>query len=129
MLANLFLRFTGILFALYGGFLYLDPQYLMELLALGDGSAARVEVRAMYGGLQLAMGVFLILASLRGPLYTEVALVVAIAVFAGLATARAAGLMIDGVDGYNLGACIYEAISLVIAILLYQKQRSANQAS
>ena len=128
MIAKLFLGFTGALFALYGGFLYLNPQFLIDLLALGDGTAALVEVRAMYGGLQLAVGAFLILAATRGPLYVEVGLVVLIACFAGLASARAAGLIIDGVDGYNLGACIYEAISLVVAIVLFQKQRSANLA-
>ena len=44
-----------------------------------------------------------------------------VALFAGLASARAAGLIIDGVDSYNLYACIYEAASLVVAIWLLQR--------
>ena len=121
LIANLFLRCTGLLFTLYGGYLYLDPQYLIDLLELGNGAPARVELRAMYGGLQLAMGVFLILATFRDAGFRQTALAVSVALFAGLASARAAGLIIDGVDSYNLYACIYEAASLVVAIWLLQR--------
>ena len=124
-MTKLFLGFTGLLFTLYGGYLYLDPQYLIDLLELGDGAAARVELRAMYGGLQLAIGVFLLLAAYKGSEFLQFGLIVLITCFAGLASARAAGLLIDGVDGYNLGACLYEALSLVVAIVLYQRGKTA----
>ncbi|MEM1110921.1 MAG: DUF4345 family protein [Pseudomonadota bacterium] len=129
MLTKLFLRFTGFLFALYGAYLYMDPQFLIDLLALGDSTAARVEIRAMYGGLQLAVGAFLILSTFRDPPFIETGLIVLIACFAGLASARAAGMIVDGVDGYNLGATIYESISLLIAILLLKKGQPAKDTS
>jgi hypothetical protein len=121
---NLYLRFTGVLFSLYGAYLYMDPQYLIDLLELGESAAARTELRAMYGGLQLGVGIFLLLAAQKDKAFKQFTCIVLIAIFAGLSTARAAGMIIDGIDNYNLYACIYEAISLLIAILLYNRLRA-----
>ncbi len=118
---KLFIRFTGLLLTLYGAFLYFDPQYLIDLLELGGGHPARTELRAMYGGLQLGVGVFLLLAAQKDTAYQQMACTVMIACFTGLSTARAAGMLVDGVDSYNLYACLYEAATVVLAILCHNR--------
>ena len=116
-----FLRFIGIVFAGYGAYLCFDPNYLMELLQLGDSVPGKVEVRAMYGGLQLGVGLLLLWGAQRPPVQQQMACAVLIACFAGLAGARAVGLLLDGQDSYNLAAFIFESASLLISVYLYAK--------
>ena len=116
-----FLRFTGVVFASYGAYLCFNPQFLVELLEIGDSVPAKVEVRAMYGGLQLGIGLLLLWGAQRAPVQQLIACAVMIACFAGLAGGRGVGMLIDGGDGYNLPAFIYETASLLISVYLYYK--------
>lgn len=116
-----FLRFIGVVFAGYGIYLCFDPSYLFELLELEESIPGKVEVRAMYGGLQLGVGLLLLWGAQRPPIQQQMACAVMIACFGGLAGARAVGLLIDGQDSYNLAALIFESASLLISVYLYAK--------
>ena len=116
-----FLRLIGVVFSGYGLYLCFDPNYLMELLQLGDSIPGKVEVRAMYGGLQLGVGLLLLWGAQRPPIQQQMACAVMIACFAGLAGLRAVGLLLDGQDSYNLAAFIFESASLLVSVYLYAK--------
>ena len=116
-----FLRFIGVVFASYGAYLCFDPNYLIELLEIGDSVPAKVEVRAMYGGLQLGVGLLLLWGAQRSAIEQKMACAVLIACFAGLAGGRAVGLLLDGQDSYNLAALIFESASLLISVYLYSR--------
>ncbi|MEH6568351.1 MAG: DUF4345 family protein [Halioglobus sp.] len=116
-----FLRFTGVVFASYGAYLCFNPQFLVDLLEIGASIPAKVEVRAMYGGLQLGIGLFLLWGAQRAPIQQQIACAAMIACFAGLAGGRGVGMLIDGGDSYNLPALIYETASLLISVFLYYK--------
>ncbi|MFT4824232.1 MAG: hypothetical protein ACJAUG_002340 [Halioglobus sp.] len=114
-----FLRFIGVIFASYGAYLCFEPNFLIEMLKMGDSVSAKVEVRAMYGGLQLGVGLLLLWGAQRPAIQQQMAYAVMIACFAGLAGGRAVGLLLDGQDSYNLAALIFETASLLVSVYLY----------
>lgn len=129
MLPRAFLIITGLIFTLYGAYCLLNPMIINEYTGMGlADNTALIEVRAMYGGLQLTAGLYLLFCSMQANRFRE-ALLVSVFVFAGLAGARAFGLAIDGGDnGYNFGAVIYESISGLLALVclkLANKQSSS----
>ncbi len=126
-LARAFLIFNGIVFGSYGVLCLVDPSTVTDFTDMQLPTiTATIEARAMYGGLQLTMGLLLLYCARQTPLIAH-GLVVAIFIFAGLAGARAIGLAIDGGDSnYNLAATAYESICGVIAVLLL---RNAGQSS
>lgn len=88
----------------------LAPE-LLEATGLGvDNAGARTEVRAFYGGLELALGLFLALAG-RRPERRAVALWLMMAVFAGIGAGRSIGLLVEGeTSGVHLAALITELV-------------------
>jgi len=116
-----FLRLIGVIFSGYGLYLCFYPGYFFDLLELQASAPATVEVRAMYGGLQLGVGLLLLWAAQRSPIQQQMACAVMIACFAGLAGMRGVGMLLDGQDGYNLAAMIFESASLVFSVYLYAR--------
>ena len=117
--AQFFLILIGLAFAGYGIYCLINPNLLNEVtgMILSDPTAL-IEVRAMYGGLQLTAGLYLIYCALNTA-HVPQALVLCIFMFAGLSGARAVGLTLDGGDnGYNVSAAIFEAVSGLIALVL-----------
>jgi len=81
-----------------------NPQLLAELAGLGMTHwSARVEVRAMYGGVQLALGVFTLLGAMRPATYGRPALLLNALTITLLALLRAVGLTAEG-QGLQLPA-------------------------
>ena len=80
--------------------------------------AAITDVRAYYGGLQIGLGVFLLLAMSRLEL-ARAALMLLVMIYAALALSRVGGLWLDGgtEQTFNLTALLIEAVSLVLAFL------------
>jgi len=72
----------------------------LEVLAAAgvtlSGPVAATEVRAFYGGLEIGLGLCLLLAAVR-PHYQQHGLVLCVAAYAGIGLARATGMAIDGV--------------------------------
>lgn len=118
---KLFLGFIGIIFASYGGYLLIEPQVLVNMLDIGDSVPMKVEIRAMYGGLQLGIGLLILWAMMRTELEQQMAFATLIACFGGLAIGRAVGILVDGSDSYNLSVFIFESASLLISVYGYFK--------
>ncbi|MEZ4435247.1 MAG: DUF4345 family protein [bacterium] len=93
------LAFAAGVYLLAGAAFLVAPDALFALLGqpIATG-AARVDVRAVYGGLQLGLGGWLAVAAWR-PAAVRAGLGVAGAGFAGLAAGRGVGVVIDGLDG------------------------------
>ncbi len=120
--AKAFIAITGLMFALYGAYLIVDPKQLVEIANFSiPENTALTELRAMYGGLQLAMGLFMLTCCRQIRLIGPCLLFMSLAFFC-LAATRSLGLLIDPADnGYNLSATIYESLSAVIALGFYIK--------
>lgn len=121
-LTRIFLGFTGLAFAGYGVVCLVSPDVVADAAQLGLASdVARAEVRAMYGGLQIAVG-GLALAGLLRPALRPGALLALACVFAGLAGGRLVGLVVESAPGaYNGAAFAYEAVSAVLAVALWRR--------
>lgn len=120
-IARVFLILNGLILAGYGIYCTFNPMALAEFAGFGlDNNTAIIEVRAMYGGLEFAIGLLFILCGVRKDMIAT-GLLVTFFVFAGLAGARAYGLVVDGGDnGYNFAAIIYESICGLLAVALLQ---------
>lgn len=85
-------------YLLAGAAFLIAPDALFALLGQPLATpAARVDVRAVYGGLQLGVGACLAVAA-RRPAWVRPGLGLAAAGFGGLAAARIVGVAIDGID-------------------------------
>jgi hypothetical protein len=82
-------------------------------VALGSATAAS-DVRAVYGGLQLALGALLAACALS-PAHARAGLVLQVATFAGLALGRLVSLPIDGVPS-PFGALLFAAELVGLAL-------------
>jgi hypothetical protein len=107
--AKIFLGLTGLIFAVYGVYLIINPQFLIEIANFSiSENTALTELRAMYGGLQLALGLFMLISCSRESLITPCLLLMVLS-FLCLSGTRALGLVIDPADnGYNVSAMLYE---------------------
>jgi len=86
--------------------------------------SAVVEARAMYGGVQLGFGAFLLYGAMR-PAARVHTLVATLLVVGGLASCRAIGLALAGPDDYNVAAVLYETTTtLLFAVALAREQRA-----
>ena len=118
MAARIFLGLSALIWLPYGILCFLTPEFLA-----GDGSAGLVaatatgstELRAMYGGLQFAIGLLVGLAVFR-PGLVQPALLMTAFLTSGLAVARLTGALIDGgFSGYTFGGLGFEILSASVA--------------
>ena len=127
--AKFFIAITGLIFFSYGAFLIYDPKQLINIANFSiSENTALTELRAMYGGIQLALGLFM-LACFRHERLIPPCLLLMSLVFFCLAATRTLGLIIDPADsGYNFNATIYESFSAIISIAFYLKLTTQNLA-
>lgn len=96
---------------------FIRPEEMVSFSgALLMGNAAVTEVRAYYGGLQLGLAAYLVMALTRLDLLRP-ALTLLTLLYAALALARIAGLWLDGgaQQTFNLTALLLEVISAGLA--------------
>jgi hypothetical protein len=120
--ARLFILFQGILFIGYGAYCLIYPEFIALTLNSNVTASAITEFRAMYGGLQLAIGMFLIY-SLKSPQLLEGALALCLVAFACLSTSRGISMGLNETDHYNLIAFSYEFGSLMVNLYAFIKVR------
>ncbi len=97
-------------------------------LTVPDG-APLTELRAVYGGLELAIGVFLAVCARRGGVAVELGLLLSFLLFSSLAAYRGIGMGIDGPQAPIMGALLLsEALgaSFSLAGLVVLGQRSGR---
>lgn len=114
---RIFLVVCAFLWLPYGVYLFLEPQALVESAGVtATTTTGSTEVRAMYGGLQAAVGLLALLGAVRSGLRRP-ALVMLVFLAGGLAVARSAGAAMDGgVEAYTVMALALEWAMLAIAV-------------
>jgi hypothetical protein len=106
LLALLGLGFVGFGFA----FIF-SPDQMAAVVSLSFAApSARTDVRALYGGMEFGVGVFLLLCAMRRE-FVRVGLFAGACVLIATATARSVGLMLDGLSGLQLIVAVTEWLS------------------
>jgi hypothetical protein len=96
MAARVFLVLSALLWLPYGLYCLFVPGSLAGMAGVvASTPTGTTELRAMYGGLQAAIGLLALAGALRGGL-TRTALVTVGALTAGLGSARLLGVFLDG---------------------------------
>ncbi len=108
-MATIFLGLSALLWFPYGLFCFFAPGFLQQAAGVAFVTpTGATELRAMYGGLQAALGL-LAFAALQRPTLRRGVLLTLFAVTAGLGIARLLGAIIDGGwSAYTLFALIIE---------------------
>ncbi len=123
MWIRVFLFFLALVWTPYGFYCLFNPEALAEFAGLQAGSlTAQTEVRAMYGGLQIAIGLSALLGFFR-VVYVDKVLFTQLVIVSGLATSRLAAAALAGDwSGYTIGALIFEWTTLVFCVLCIRAQ-------
>jgi Domain of unknown function (DUF4345) len=94
MLAMLSLWLGGLSLLAFGLAFVIDPLATMGMAGIQlDGPVAATELRAFYGGLEVALGALLIACALKHD-WRRAGLLLSLVVFAGIGLGRALGLLI-----------------------------------
>lgn len=114
MIARLFLGLQVLLFIPYGLYCLVNPGMLSGAAGVEANTiTGTIELQAMYGGLQVAVGVLCLLGILRKDL-EQVALTTLLFLFAGLGVVRVSlALMHGDFSGYTVFAMSYETFCLL----------------
>ena len=124
MLARAFLALNVLIWLPYGLYCLIDPSFLAASAGIAATNATgTTELRAMYGGLQAAVGGLAACGLVGGAAMRRIGLTALCALPAGLAIARGVGVLIDGdPTTYTLGALGFEAVLVVSAALLLRQE-------
>jgi hypothetical protein len=122
MATRIFLFLSALLWLPYGLYCFAQPGSLAEAAGVVFQSpTGSTELRAMYGGLQAALGALAGLAALRPTLVRPALLAIAF-LTAGLGSARLLGVALDGgVSSYTAMGLGFEFTSAAIALLLLRR--------
>lgn len=123
MAARIFLAAMAIVWLPYGLYCFVDPDALRALAGVtATTPTALTELRAMYGGLQSAIGALSLAATVRTRLERP-ALVMLASLLPGLASARLLGLVLDGSwSSYTAMGLTFEISGSLIAIALLRRR-------
>lgn len=121
-LSRAFLFASGLLWLPYGVFCLAQPDFLREAAGVaGQTPTGTTELRAMYGGLQAAIGLLSFAGAFRRDLQ-RTALVALAFLAGGLLSARVIGVLVDGgVSGYTVGALAIESTLTLLSIRLLRR--------
>lgn len=121
------LVFTAIVWLPYGIYCFFQPDALAEMAGVAATTpTGRTELRAMYGGVQMAIGL-LALAALRRPELARGVFVAVAFLTAGLFTTRLVGAALDdGWSAYTGGGLFFEALSWSLAAAALRRGANAR---
>ena len=119
---RIFLGVSALVWLPYGVFCFIQPSFLNEAAGIAAASTtASTELRAMYGGLQTAIGCFALLALLR-PALARSALLMLAFLCSGLALGRLGGVLLDGgVSEYTVFGLVFEIVSSLVALFFVSR--------
>ena len=123
MAVRIFLAAMAIVWLPYGLYCFLDPNALRAMAGVTATSpTALTELRAMYGGLQSAIGALSLAATVRHHLERP-ALIMLASLLPGLAAARRLGLVLDGSwSSYTAMGLAFEISGSLVAIALLRSR-------
>jgi len=122
LFARILLAITGLVFFVHGLVCFIHPATIgiESGLAMPTPSSI-IEVRAEYGGLPMALGLFFLAAALQ-KIQVRTGLIVMLTALTGYATARIAAVIITGeIDQYNLAAILYELTTALLTLWALKK--------
>jgi hypothetical protein len=130
MATRVFLGLSALLWLPYGLYCFFVPTSLADAAGVGALTpTGSTELRAMYGGLQAAIGLLAGFAVVR-PSLVRPALVALAFLTGGLASARALGVAMDGgFSSYTAMGLGFELATVAIAALLLARTPAALPAS
>ena len=122
MSTRTFFTLMALVWLPYGLYCFWVPTALKSIAGIVPATpTATTELRAMYGGLQSAIGV-LSLAALSRPGLVRPALVMLAFLVPGLAIARLGGVVLDGgLSAYTAVGLGFEVVTSAFAIMLLQR--------
>jgi len=125
--ARIFLAFETLVWLPYGIYCFLVPAYLAEAAGVAFQSpTGSTELRAMYGGLQAALGVLTLSGAWRASL-TRPALLTLAFLSSGLGSTRLLGALLDGGwSAYTGAGLVFEFLSATLAIRFLRAPRPAQ---
>ena len=112
---RLLLALIALSYLVFGFVFLFNPNEMAAILGLGlavDG--ARTDFRAMYGGLEIGVGAFLLICALRRE-FVRVGLFAGACALVAMATSRSVGLMLDGIGLVQVLIAISEWVGGVAA--------------
>lgn len=125
-MAKAILWIFGLITLGFGVWSFLAPMDAAGLVQYGLGSPAAVtEMRAFYGGLEIGIAIFWVMAAMR-PRMINAGLISMICVWGGVALARGAGMLLDGSASTAMAVILaFEALGAVLGLVAL-KRSSAN---
>ena len=128
MAARVFLAFSVLLWLPYGVYCFFDPGFLAGAAGvLSQSPTGSTELRAMYGGLQTAIGALALMGVVR-PALRRPALVALGFLASGLALARLGGVALDGsASTYTVTGLCFEITTAVLSAFFLSRASSPNQ--
>lgn len=123
MALRIFLFYLAVVWTPYGLYCLFFPEVLAGLAGVQATSAtALTELRAMYGGVQIAVGLSALLGFFR-VLYVDKVLFTQLVVVSGLVVARLLGALVAADwSAYTLGALVFEASTVLFCVLAMRSQ-------
>jgi hypothetical protein len=115
LFARIVLAVTGLVFFVHGLVCFIHPATIgiESGLAMPTPSSV-IEVRAEYGGLPIALGLFFLAAALQ-KIEVRTGLAVMLTVVTGYATSRVIAVAMMGqADQYNMAAMVYEVTTALL---------------
>jgi hypothetical protein len=122
LLPRILLAVTGLVFFVHGLVCFIHPATIgiESGLAMPTPSSV-IEVRAEYGGLPIALGLFFLAAALQ-KIEVRTGLIVMLTATAGYATSRILAVAIMGdLDQYNAAAILYEVTTALLSLWALKK--------
>jgi hypothetical protein len=117
LFSRILLTVTGLVFFVHGLVCFIHPATIgiESGLAMPTPSSV-IEVRAEYGGLPIALGLFFLAAALK-KIEVRTGLIVMLTATAGYATSRILAVAIMGqLDQYNAAAILYEVTTALLSL-------------
>jgi len=138
-LAKIMLSMTAVIWIGYGGWLFFDPTGLRYAGFELSHWSAIVEVQAMYGAVEIMLGVFALLGVLKPERYMHSALLLWVMIYSALVVGRIVGISLWGgsyalhfgadalPNNYNPGALwVLELPSAVLLLIALIKTRAQS---
>lgn len=125
MPAKIILWLSVFMLGLYGLSCFFNANLAADYAGLAiTNTDARIEMIAMYGGVQTAVALFCVFGVVKPASYQQPALLLLVLVFAGLALGRVYGLLTgsEGAGTYTYGALGYEVFTLLFAAYALRQQ-------
>jgi len=130
MWTKVYLGASVLIWCGYGLACFVNPSILESAAGLRmDSAVARTEVRAMYGGLQMALGGMALVALFK-PRFVQPTLFSVAFLVTGLALSRLLGALIDmSFAQYTYGAVVFELVTASCAIVLLRRVAAESTGS